>query len=154
MIEVPMEAQPPIAMGFAITPEMQQQALSVGAQDQVPLLDPETAGILATVNSFRVNQRVKFWETMSRGCCEQSNTYDVFDETTGTHLFIAQEVSEWLDVPLAGGTRVDLDVERREPVQGGADPAGGPARGGDENATGRRPESGAGEATNSEGTSE
>jgi hypothetical protein len=94
MIEVPMEAQPPIAMGFAITPEMQQQALSVGAQDQVPLLDPETAGILATVNSFRVNQRVKFWETMSRGCCEQSNTYDVFDETTGTHLFIAQEVSD------------------------------------------------------------
>ncbi len=69
-------------------------------------------------------------------------------------LAIAQEVSEWLDVPLAGGTRVDLDVERREPVQGGADPAGGPARGGDENATGRRPESGAGEATNSEGTSE
>lgn len=95
MIQVPAMAMPaPIAMGIAITPEMQQQALSIGAQDQVPLLDPETAGILATVNSFRVNQRVKFWETMSRGCCEQSNTYDVFDETTGTHLFIAQEVSE------------------------------------------------------------
>ena len=94
-IQVPMAVQTaPIAMGIAITSDMMEQALQIGAQDQVPLLDPETAGILATVNSFRVNQRVKFWEAFSGGCCEQANTYDFFDADTETHLFIAQEVSE------------------------------------------------------------
>ena len=83
-----------IPMGLAITPEAGQQALQIGGQDQVPLLDPATAGMLATMNSFRVNQRVRFWETLSGGCCEQSNVYDVFDEVTGAHVFIAQEKSE------------------------------------------------------------
>ena len=93
MIQVPMAAAP-IVEAVAISPEVQQEALTIGPQDQVPLLDHETAGILAAVKSFRVNQRVKFWEAFSGGCCEQSNTYDFFDEATGTHLFIAQETSE------------------------------------------------------------
>merc|ERR1712070_190789 len=58
------------------------------------LLDATTAGILASVDDFTIKQRVKWWEALSFGCCEQRNTYDVFDEKTGTHLFIAQEVSE------------------------------------------------------------
>jgi hypothetical protein len=69
-----MMAPEPLVMGFAITPEMQQQALSIGPQDQVPLLDPETRGVLAATSSFRVNQRVKFWEGITGGCIEQANT--------------------------------------------------------------------------------
>ena len=78
-------------MGVAIDPGVAAQALEVGPQDQVPLLDP-TRGILAT--GCQGAQRVKFWETVSRQCCEQSNTYDFFDADTGVHLFIAQEVSD------------------------------------------------------------
>ena len=78
------------AMGMAIAP----QPLSIGPKDPVPLLDANTAGVLAAVNSFKVQQRVKFWEGITGGCIEQSNTYDFFDKQTGAHLFIAQEVSE------------------------------------------------------------
>jgi len=85
---------PPVVMGSAVSAAMGAQALSVGPQDQVPLLDPVTAGILATVNSFQVRQRVRFWETLSGGCCEQENVYDVFDTATGTHVFIVQEESD------------------------------------------------------------
>jgi len=90
----PIAAAVPVVQGVAFTPEMQQTALSAGAQDQVPLLDPTTMGILAATNSFKIHQRVKFWEAISRGCCEQSNTYDIFDTATGAHVFIAQEESE------------------------------------------------------------
>ena len=84
----------PVAMGMAIPMEMATQAFQVGAQDQVPLLDLQTASILATINSFEVKQRVKFWEALTGGCCEQTNTYDFFDVATGTHVFVAQEQSE------------------------------------------------------------
>jgi len=86
--------QTTIPMGVPITPVMMQQALSLGVQDQVPLLDDLTMGILAATSSFQVKQRVKFWETLSGGCCEQSNTYDFFDQKTGAHVFIAQEYSD------------------------------------------------------------
>ena len=88
------EAPVPVAMGMAIPMEMATQAFQVGAQDQVPLLDLQTASILATINSFEVKQRVKFWEALTGGCCEQTNTYDFFDVATGTHVFVAQEQSE------------------------------------------------------------
>ena len=63
------------------------------SQDNVKVLDQTTAGILASVDSFTINQRVKWWETLSLGCFEQRNTYDIFDKATGTHLFVAQEQS-------------------------------------------------------------
>ena len=83
-----------IVMGVAVSSAMGAQALQLAPQDQVPLLDPITAGILASTTSFQVRQRVKFWETASGGCCEQPNTYDFFDVSTGAHVFIAQEESD------------------------------------------------------------
>uniref|UniRef100_A0A7S0P2R7 Phospholipid scramblase n=1 Tax=Calcidiscus leptoporus TaxID=127549 RepID=A0A7S0P2R7_9EUKA len=69
-------------------------SVHIGPQDQVPLLDSTTAGILANVSSFTIKQRVKWWEALTQGCIEQANTYDIFDNATGAHLFIAQEVSD------------------------------------------------------------
>ena len=66
----------------------------VGPQDQRPLLDDTTAAILSNTSSFTIKQRVKWWEALTQGCIEQSNTYDVFDTATGAHLFIAQEYSD------------------------------------------------------------
>jgi len=84
---VPVEAVPVAAMPVAALPTQ-------GPMDSVPLLDAVTAGILMSVNSFTIKQRVKWWEALSGGCCEQANTYDIFDEANGAHLFIAQEISE------------------------------------------------------------
>lgn len=69
MMAQPM-AQSVIPMGVPITPVMIQEALSLGVQDQVPLLDQQTMGILGVTSSFNVKQRVKFWEALSGGCCE------------------------------------------------------------------------------------
>merc|ERR1719498_1186293 len=58
------------------------------------MIDAQTAGILQAVNSFTIKQRIKWAEAITQGCCEQSNTYDIFDASNGTHLFTAQEKSE------------------------------------------------------------
>mmetsp|Transcript_5935 Transcript_5935/g.16678 ORF Transcript_5935/g.16678 Transcript_5935/m.16678 type:complete len:281 (-) Transcript_5935:629-1471(-) len=73
---------------------MASEAFAKAPQDNVKLIDATTAGILATVNDFEIHQRVKFWEVLTQGWIEQSNTYDVFDATTGAHLFIVQEHSD------------------------------------------------------------
>lgn len=83
----------PTVAGVAVTAEFAADAFAKSAQDNVKLIDAQTAGILATVNDFTINQRVKFWETLSGGCFEQKNTYDVFDSNTKAHLFIVQEDS-------------------------------------------------------------
>jgi len=102
----PVMAQPAMAMAQPVVGDAQLLSgtptavmgispnVALGPQDQVKLLDATTAGILASVDDFTIKQRVKWWEAFSFGCFEQRNTYDVFDEKTGTHLFIAQEVSE------------------------------------------------------------
>jgi hypothetical protein len=84
----------PVVEGVAVTPEVAAAALAGAPPDSVPLLDPAVAGLLATVDNYTIRQRVKWWEALSQGCCEQSNTYDIIDDATGTHLFIAQEYSE------------------------------------------------------------
>lgn len=83
----------PTVAGVAVTAEFAADAFAKSAQDNIKLIDAQTAGILATVNDFTINQRVKFWETLSGGCFEQKNTYDVFDSNTKAHLFIVQEDS-------------------------------------------------------------
>ena len=64
-VQMPAQPMGVPAMGMAIAP----QPLTIGPMDQVPLLDANTAGVLAAVNSFKVQQRVKFWEGLSGGCC-------------------------------------------------------------------------------------
>ena len=89
------DAPPPaIVTGGAVTAAMREQALQFGTKDPINLLDAETAGILASVNSFKVQQRVSMWEAASLGMLEQQNIYDFFDAATGMHLFIAQEESD------------------------------------------------------------
>uniref|UniRef100_A0A3B4X114 Phospholipid scramblase n=1 Tax=Seriola lalandi dorsalis TaxID=1841481 RepID=A0A3B4X114_SERLL len=83
----------PVVAGVAITPDAAKEAYTNTAGDKVKLIDSATAGILATVDDFTIRQRVKFWEALSQGCFEQSNTYDVFD-AHGNHLFIVQEQSD------------------------------------------------------------
>jgi len=83
----------PVVAGVAVTPDAAKEAYTNTAGDKVKLIDSATAGILATVDDFTIRQRVKFWEALSQGCFEQSNTYDVFD-AHGNHLFIVQEQSD------------------------------------------------------------
>ena len=85
---------PVVVQGFAVTEAMGVEAMASTKADLVRILDANTAGILATVNNFTIKQRVKWWEALTQGCIEQANTYDVIDDRTGAHLFIAQEYSE------------------------------------------------------------
>jgi len=62
--------------------------------DPVPMLDAQTAGILASVNKFKVKQRLAWMEALTQGACEQSNIYDIFDDNTNQPLFTAVEESD------------------------------------------------------------
>ena len=68
-------------------------AASLGA-DAVPLIDSDTAGILAAVTNFRVKQRIAWAEALTQGCCEQANVYDIYDDDTSNHIMVAMERSE------------------------------------------------------------
>ena len=63
-------------------------------------------------------------------------------------LNVAQEHAEWLDVPLEGSVRIDLEVKRRTPVSAADTEGSGEAAPGSEEGSGEN-ESGDGEATGS-----
>ena len=44
------------------------------------LLDPKLVELLSTVDGFYIQQRVRWGEAVTQGCCEQRNIYDVFNK--------------------------------------------------------------------------
>jgi len=46
---------------------------------------------LGKCNSLKVKQSFKFWEAVSQGCCEQLNTYRVFDASDDSEIMVLRE---------------------------------------------------------------
>lgn len=59
-------------------------------------LDAQTVDVLSRVDAFSIQQRVHWKEAATCGCCESANVYDIFDETHGTRLMVAEERSDGL----------------------------------------------------------
>jgi len=85
---------PQVVTGIPMDPSMFQTSVFTGGIDPVPMLDAQTAGVLAAVNKFRVIQRVSLAELISQGMCEVQNVYDIFDDATGQPIFTALENSD------------------------------------------------------------
>ena len=60
--------------------------------DAVPLIDANTAAVLARAGAFTIYQRPSFTEALLG--CERSNIYDIYDGATGEHIMFAKERSE------------------------------------------------------------
>ena len=86
-VPVVVMGEPVVVNGIVIT------APHIGV-DAVPLIDAETAGILATVTNYKITQRVRWAEAITQGCIEQSNVYDIFDADNGRHIMVAIERSD------------------------------------------------------------
>ena len=56
-------------------------------------LDPATAQLLAGVDAFYIQQRIRWGEAITQGCFEQKNIYDVFDKATNNKIMIIMEES-------------------------------------------------------------
>ena len=52
-------------------------------------LDSITVDLLTSSNSFLIQQRVRWVEAITQGCCEQANIYDVFEKETKQKLFVS-----------------------------------------------------------------
>ena len=85
---------PQVVQGIPLDPSMFVTSTLGLAIDPVPMLDAQTAGILASVNKFKVKQRLAIWEAITQGACEQQNVYDIYDDATGAPLFTAIEESD------------------------------------------------------------
>jgi len=85
---------PQVVQGIPLDPSMFVTSTLGLAVDPVPMLDAQTAGILASVNKFKVKQRLAIWEAITQGACEQQNVYDIYDDATGAPLFTAIEDSD------------------------------------------------------------
>lgn len=48
-------------------------------------LDPAMVHLLNQHHSFLIQQRVRWVEAVSQGCCEQANIYDVFADDSSTN---------------------------------------------------------------------
>lgn len=92
MVTLPVAAV--VGMELPTDPAMFITGALGNAVDAVPMIDAQTAGILNSVNKFKVKQRLAIWEAISQGCCEQQNVYDIFDADTGQPLFTTIEESE------------------------------------------------------------
>jgi len=80
---VPIAQGVPVGRGFSA---------SAAPMDAVPLVDQLTASLLQGTNNFTIAQRPSLTETLCPAC-ERSNLYDVYDGSTGIHLFVAKERS-------------------------------------------------------------
>jgi len=58
------------------------------------LLNEETVEVLANMDSFFFQQRVRLVEALTQGCIEQPNVYDVFDHDTNKRIMIVKEYSD------------------------------------------------------------
>jgi hypothetical protein len=85
---IPMSSAVPIVQGM-IVGERESEI------DAVPLIDQQTASVLSRVSAFTIVQRPSITETLCAPL-ERSNIYDVYDGTSGQHLFFAKERSECL----------------------------------------------------------
>jgi hypothetical protein len=56
-------------------------------------LDEEVVELLSKTDSFFFQQRLQLIETITQGCWEQPNVYDVFDRTTNKRIMIIKEES-------------------------------------------------------------
>jgi hypothetical protein len=57
------------------------------------LIDEATASVLAGIDEFYIQQRIRWGEAITQGCIEQKNIYDVFDKTSNTKVMEIQEES-------------------------------------------------------------
>ena len=62
--------------------------------DQVPLLDRETAELLAGTTKFMIQQDLKWMEAITGGCVEQKNAYSVIDPDTNRTIMVVKEESD------------------------------------------------------------
>ena len=85
---------PQVVQGIPLDPTMFVTSTLGLNVDPVPMLDAQTAGILNSVNKFKVKQRLAIWEAITQGACEQQNVYDIYDDKTGAPLFTAIEDSD------------------------------------------------------------
>lgn len=84
-------AVPAVAVGIPL--QQPPGGVSPSAIDPVPLIDGGTASLLGATNAFTIVQRPSLTEALC-AACERSNIYDIYDFTTGMHLFVAKERSE------------------------------------------------------------
>ena len=52
------------------------------------LLDAQTIELLSRMDSFFIQQRIRFVEAGTGGCFEQPNVYDVFDKQTNKRIMV------------------------------------------------------------------
>jgi len=52
------------------------------------LLDPQTVAVLSKMDSFFIQQRIRWIEAATGGCVEQANVYDVFDHDTNKRVMV------------------------------------------------------------------
>lgn len=84
----------PEIVGIPVDPSAFVTASFGKSVDPVPMIDGQTAGLLAGTNKFKVKQRVAWLEGLTQGMCEQENVYDIFDDATGQPVFTAVEESD------------------------------------------------------------
>ena len=76
------------AFGQALTSSYQPVAVAKPVSSNTPL-DPQTVDLLSRTNSFLIQQRVRWIEAVSQGCCEQGNIYDVYEKDTKQKMFVS-----------------------------------------------------------------
>jgi len=62
--------------------------------DSTKSLYQQSIDNLAYVNEFKVKQSFSFWEAVSQGCCEQLNTYKVYNLQNDEELMMLREDSD------------------------------------------------------------
>ena len=62
--------------------------------DAVPLIDADTAALLAGTSKFVLQQDINWLETATLGCCPQENRYRVIDPASERVVMIVQEESD------------------------------------------------------------
>ena len=53
------------------------------------LLEAEVVELLASMDSFFIQQRVRMIEAITQGCWEQPNVYDVFDKESNKRIMVS-----------------------------------------------------------------
>ena len=92
---VPAWAPAGPAEATAGVPAPASSGLAEGTKiDQVPLLDRETAELLAGTTKFMIQQDLKWMEAVTAGCVEQKNAYSVIDPDTNKRIMVVKEESD------------------------------------------------------------